>query len=112
MIMTTDARIEELEAQLEVARRRAEEAESRGIRTEQRLGQLAVETSIRDAAARSATPINPAALSDVLRRASQTGQWQEVAGHGLVLLDNHMPAVSSDGRYVSPKVWLESLQAE
>ena len=69
--MTTDLRIDELEQQVLTLQRRLVEAEAKSIRAEEQLSRVTVEVAIRDAIAKSAVPVAPATMADVIRRAAQ-----------------------------------------
>jgi hypothetical protein len=112
-MMTTDTRIDELEQQVLTLQRRLVEAEAKSIRAEEQLSRVTVEVGVRDAIAESPTPVAPAALHDVIRRAVQAGEWREHPGHGLVKMDGLVPAMdSATGNFVTPGHWLKVLQSE
>jgi hypothetical protein len=111
--MTTDTRIDELEQQVLTLQRRLTEAEAKAIRAEEQLGRASVEVAIRDAIAKSAVPVNPAAMADVIRRAAQAGEWKEQPGYGLVKMDGLVPSMdTATGNYTTPSRWLASLAQE
>jgi|tagenome__1003787_1003787.scaffolds.fasta_scaffold20306525_2 hypothetical protein len=110
--MTIDTRIDELEQQVLTLQRRLVEAEAKTIRAEQQLERVTIEVGVRDAIAKSPTPVAPAALADVIRRAVQVGGWHQDAQRGLVRRDGGLPDIDLMDRDVTPKVWLENLQNE
>jgi hypothetical protein len=110
--MATNNRIDELEQQVLTLQRRLMEAEAKSIRAEEQLERVTVEVAVRDAIARSSTPVSPSAVPDVVRRAVQAGGWHQDPQRGLIRLDGGLPDLDAMGRTVTPAVWLENLQSD
>jgi hypothetical protein len=109
--MTTSNRIDELEQQVLTLQRRLMEAEAKSIRAEEQLERVTVEVGIRDAIAKSTVPVNPAAVPDIIKRAS-AGNWRQDPQHGLLQMDGGLPATDASGHYVTPACWLSGLAQE
>lgn len=109
--MATDFRVEELELQVATLTRRLIEAEQNHVQAEEKLARMTVEVAVRDAVAKSGTPIHPAALPDLIKRASAL-EWRKLDDGRLVALDGHMPMLDNFGHDVTPKVWLDGLASE
>jgi hypothetical protein len=108
--MDYQARIADLEHNLQVLQRRLEEAETRAMQAERETERMKIETHVREAALESG--VKPGAIPDVVARAVRSGEWKVNSQGALMRMKEGLPDVNTRGDYVTPKSWVRRLKDE
>jgi hypothetical protein len=106
----TEDRVTQLKHQLQIAQRRAEEAETRAAQAERSYEKSQIEIHIREAAA--ACGVKEGAIPDVVARALRTGEWKLDSQGKLLRQKDGLPDVDTKGDYITPKNWVKSLRSD